>query len=80
MDTRSPICPGVNMSKKKLIRLENSSFDLCEAITTLVKGEDGEWFYEEKPAHQLVIKKFLDGLKSGVMLIVVPKKERKNGS
>ena len=50
---------------------------LCAALETdrgrrhLEKGVDGEWYYRGRPAHQVVIRKFLDGLKPGVVLRVL---------
>jgi hypothetical protein len=39
--------------------------------TELEKGVDGEWHYRGRPAHQVVIRAFLDGLKPGVVLRVL---------
>lgn len=46
-----------------------------EATTIVVKGVNGEWHYEGKPAHQVVMPKFLEGLKPGVLLRVIPAKD-----
>lgn len=49
----------------------------CEEkeVTALEKAEDGGWYYEGKPAHQVAIEKFLEGLKPGVVLKVIPAKK-----
>jgi hypothetical protein len=46
-----------------------------EATTVVTKGVNGEWHYEGKPAHQVVMPKFLEGLKPGVLLRVIPSKD-----
>jgi hypothetical protein len=40
------------------------------AVTALMKGKDGVWHYAGKPAHQLTIEKFLEGLNPGVVLVL----------
>jgi hypothetical protein len=62
------------MTKRKQKKMK-TSINVKDCVTALMKRKDGEWCFEGKPHHVVVMSKFLESLQPGVVLMVITSAE-----